>query len=173
MTDMQKSMECVRLVLQNLPILIDEPENVTARQNLCLAANYGGNAINKQLAGYVHAFAHTLGAKYHLSHGRAIALSLLPVLNMQKDKCRGALSGLSRYCGFADASDSDDAACDRLLSEIQKLIDLCAFERTEGLIPKGDYRQIARAVAWDSVNYSAPVVLTDRQIFAVLDEINQ
>ena len=171
--DMQKSMECVRLVLENLPILIGEPENVTARQNLCLAANYGGNAINKQLAGYVHAFAHTIGAKYHISHGRAIALSLLPVMRVQKDKCRGALSALSRYCGFADASDSDDAACDRLLSEIQKLIELCAFERTGGLIPKADYKRIARAVVWDSVNYSAPVVLTDRQIYAVLDEINQ
>ena len=171
--DMQKSMECVRLVLENLPILIKEPENVTARQNLCLAANYGGNAINKQLAGYVHAFAHTIGAKYHISHGRAIALSLLPVMNMQKDKCRGTLSELSRYCGFSDASDSDDSACDRLLSEIRKLIDLCAFAHPAILIPKEDYRQIARAVVWDSVNYSAPVVLTDRQIYAVLDEINQ
>jgi len=27
---------------------------------MCLAAYYGGNAINKQLAGYAHAFAHLI-----------------------------------------------------------------------------------------------------------------
>lgn len=57
--------------LENLPVLLEDPQNIEARQATLLAANYGGNAINKQLAGYVHAFAHSIGALYHIPHGKA------------------------------------------------------------------------------------------------------
>ena len=171
--DRQKSMECVRLVLENLPVVIREPENIGARQNMCLAAHYGGNAINKQLAGYVHAFAHSIGAKYHIPHGNAIALSLLPVMHLQKGKCLERLAALSRYCALADCSVSDTEACDRLLDAVKALIDLCGFEDKEGFIAKEDHKALARAIAWDSINYSPPTVLSDRQIYSVLDEINK
>ena len=71
--DIFKSRECVRLILDNLPILLTDPQNIPARQATLLAAHYGGNAINTQLAGYVHAFAHAIGALYHIPHGKAIA----------------------------------------------------------------------------------------------------
>ena len=54
---------------------------------MCRAAMYGGNAINTQLAGYIHAFAHSIGAKYHIPHGQAITLMMLPVLKYQKAAC--------------------------------------------------------------------------------------
>ena len=171
--DMQKSMECVKLVLENLPVLIKEPENINARQNMCLAAHYGGNAINKQLAGYVHAFAHSIGARYHLPHGNAIALSLLPVMKLQKESCLEKLAFLARYCGLANSTDNDASACDILLNEIENLIDSCGFECKKNLILQEDYKTIARMVAIDSVNYSAPVVLSNKQIYSVLDKINQ
>ena len=171
--DMQKSMECVKLVLENLPVLIRAPENIEARQNMCLAAHYGGNAINKQLAGYVHAFAHSIGAKYHIPHGNAIALSLLPVMKAQKGKCQKRLAALSRHCGLADGSVSDTDACGKLLEAISELIDLCGFESKKEFIPKEDYKPLARAIAWDSINYTPPIVMSDKQIYTVLDEINR
>ncbi len=170
--DMRRSMECVRLVLENLPVLVSEPENAAARQNLCLAAHYGGNAINKQLAGYVHAVAHTIGAKYHIPHGNAIALSLLPVMELQKDKCLAKLAALSRYCGLSEATDGDADACAKLFAALRALTELCGFEKRPP-IPKEDYRALARDVALDSVNYSAPVVLTSREICSVLDAIGR
>ena len=96
---------------------------------MCLAAYYGGKAINCQLAGNIHAFAHTIGAKYHIPHGNAIALSLLPVMNCQKEKCREKLARLSCYCGLSAPADSDDAACEKVLDAIRSLIGLCAFEK--------------------------------------------
>ncbi len=171
--DRQKSMECVRLVLENLPILIREPSNLIARQAMSFAANYGGNAINKQLAGYVHAFAHSIGAKYHIPHGEAIALALLPVMRFQKNRCLGKLAELSRYCGLADESESDASACDKLLDALQELIELCGFDFQKGLIQKQDYASLARAICWDSINYSPPIVLRDRDIYKLLDEMNE
>ena len=171
--DMNKSMECVKLTLQNLPVLIQNPENIEARQNMCLAAHYGGNAINKQLAGYVHAFAHSIGAKYHIPHGNAIALSILPVMNLQKEKCQKHLAELSRYCGLGDNAMSDNDASDKLLDAIGELIELCGFESRKGMIAKEDYKSLAHAIAWDSINYAPPIVMSNKQITTVLDEINQ
>ena len=171
--DRQKSMECVKLVLENLPILLREPENTQARQNMCLAAHYGGNAINKQLAGYVHAFAHAIGAKYHVPHGNAIAMSLIPVMKLQKEKGLKRLAELSRYCGLAEPSTDDAVACEKLLDAIEALIGLCGFEDRKGLIAKEDYRHLARAIEWDSFNYAPPIAMTNRQIYTVLDEINR
>lgn len=162
---LQTSMECVKLVLENLPILIADPGNIGARQNMCLAANYGGIAINRQLAGYVHAFAHSIGAKYHISHGNAIAMCLIPVLNCQKESCRKKLSELAIYCGYS--------GCEELILEIEKLITLCDFPEHQGLLKKEDYKALAREIAFDSINYSAPVVFNEKLIFSVLDEINQ
>ena len=170
--DMKKSMECVKLVLENLPVLIREPDNVAARQNMCLAANLGGNAINKQLAGYVHAVAHSIGAAYHIPHGNAIALSLMPIMELQRDKCLAPLAALSRYCGISDAADGDDVACDKLLGEINALIAACCFESRAGFIAREDYKSLARAISLDSINYSPRIVMSDRQIYDVLDKIN-
>ena len=52
------------------------------------------------------------------------------------------------------------------------MIDLCDFPRPDPRIPKEDYRALAKAIALDSINYSAPVVLKKRDIYAILNEIN-
>ena len=170
--DLKKSMECVRLVLENLPKIIENPKDEKSRQNMIIAANLGGNAINKQLAGNVHAFAHTIGAKYHIPHGNAIAMSVLPVMNFQKHKCLKKLAMLSRYCGYCSDEICDLDAANILFSKIQDLIDLCKFER-KCIILKEDYLDVAHGVAMDSINYSAPIVLKNKDIYKILDEINK
>lgn len=65
----ETSYEGVNIVFNALPILIDDPNNLEKRQAMQRAAYYGGLAISCELAGYVHAFAHTIGAKYKISHG--------------------------------------------------------------------------------------------------------
>lgn len=167
--DAEKSMECVKLVLENLPALIDAPQNAAARQNMCRAALYGGNAINKQLAGYVHAFAHSIGAMYHIPHGEAIAISLLPVLKFEQGKSRRKLTELAAYCGIG--SSSDDAA-ERLLERISELLEKCRLPAKDFKIPQEDYPVLIRKIIADSINYSAPVVMRKKDVRNVLDAIN-
>lgn len=171
--DMNKSMECVKLVLNNLYVLIDEPKNIASRQKMCLAANYGGNAINKQLAGYVHAFAHTLGSIYHIPHGNAIAMCLIPIMEFQKNKCLKKLALLSKYCELSDSNEDDEVSANKLLDEISKLKDLCNFRNYNNLIEKKDYKLIYKGVVSDSINYSAPLTLKRKDVFKILDEISK
>ena len=161
--DALKSMECVRMVLENLPIVLETPGDIEARQKMCLAAHYGGNAINKQLAGYVHAFAHSIGAFCHIPHGHAIALCLLPIMEFQKEACRKQLTKVAIHCGLADA--------EALLEAIGNLIALCNLQTSVESIRKEDYPHLVRMIVSDSINYSSPITLKEEEIVTILDSI--
>ncbi|MER1998633.1 MAG: iron-containing alcohol dehydrogenase [Lysinibacillus sp.] len=171
--DLHKSHECVNLVLQNLPNLISHPDNIAARQNMCLAAYYGGNAINKQLAGYVHAFAHSIGSLYHIPHGKAIALCLIPIVSYHKNICMDKLAKLSMYCGFSIETDDEAVAADRLIAALEELLKKCGFERDCDLIDKNDYKKLTKMINIDSINYSPPKTLSNKEIVSLLEEIRK
>lgn len=150
-SDMFKSRECVRLVLENLPKVLANPKDIEARQAMALAANYGGNAINKQLAGYVHAFAHSIGAYYHIPHGVAIAMCLVPVFEAQKDFCPAEVNGW--------------------MERVEKLIWDSIPDLDGSIVQEKDFETIAHLVAVDSINYSAPTTFTKSEIIKILDDI--
>lgn len=165
--DMRMSMEGVKLILENLPLLTSEGvKELTsegaeqARLNMAKAAMYGGNAINTQLAGYVHAFAHSIGAMYHLSHGQAISLMLMPVLEFQKEACKAHYEALAKYCGVPD-----------FLQAIRELMATCGMDQIVSPVRACDHEQLIPMIAADSINYSAPVTLSNADIKAILDQI--
>ena len=165
--DMHMSMEGVKLILQHLPIVMREPDNNESRLAMCRAAMYGGNAINTQLAGYVHAFAHSIGAKYHLSHGQAISLMLMPVLEFQKEACRERYEALAQYCGIANAS------ADAFLQAVRDLLHTCELDQLPSPVRACDHEELIPMIAADSINYSAPVTLSNEDIKVVLEEITE
>ena len=158
--DMQMSLEGIKLILANLPAVLREPENNEARLAMCRAAMYGGNAINTQLAGYVHAFAHSIGAKYHMPHGQAISLMLMPVLEFQKEACQARYEQIAKYCGVPD-----------FLQAVRELMHTCGMDQIPSPVRTCDHEQLIPMIAADSINYSAPVTLSEEDIKAVLVKI--
>ena len=169
--DMKKSSECVRLVMGNLPVLLNDPGNIDARQKMALAAFYGGNAINKQLAGYIHACAHSIGGLYHIPHGKAIAFCTMPVLDMLRDVCREKLAALSVYCGTAKDSDRADIAVKKFFSALKKLLDDCGLEKGCAALKKEDYPKLLKMINADSINYSPPKTFKNSEVIGILDHI--
>lgn len=166
--DLQKSKECVRLVFENLPKVLDNPADIEARQQMCRAAYYGGNAINRQLAGYVHAFAHSIGGMCHIPHGNAIALSLMPVLEFQQEVCKEKLADLAVYCGFSTLDTEISVAAENFMTALKSLLASCNFQPAVLNIEED---KLVRHVANDSINYSAPITMSGRDIRNVLHEI--
>lgn len=166
--DVRMSMEGVKLILENLTLLTSERVNELtnervneARLKMCRAAMYGGNAINTQLAGYVHAFAHSIGAKYHLSHGQAISLMLMPVLEFQKETCMQKYAELAQFCGVPD-----------FLQSVRDLLKTCGLDKIESPVRACDHEELIPMIAADSINYSAPVTLSNEEIKAVLEAVS-
>lgn len=171
--DLFKSRECVRLILENLPLLLTDPKNVDARQATLLAAHYGGNAINTQLAGYVHAFAHSIGALYHIPHGKAIAWCLIPVLTSQEYMRYDEMAALARHCGLATEEDGAERAADSLIGALKALLDLCGLEKGCAPLREKDYGRLTRMIDADSINYSPARTLSDSEIRMILDQIRR
>ncbi|MCR5442219.1 MAG: iron-containing alcohol dehydrogenase [Sphaerochaetaceae bacterium] len=170
--DIFKSRECVRLILENLPVLLGDPGNTEARQATLLAAHYGGNAINTQLAGYVHAFAHSLGAMYHIPHGKAIAWCLLPVMKAQENQRYERLAELYSHCHPEERLDCV-AAADKFILEVESLLARCGLEKGCPLLKVSDYEVLRKMINADSINYSPSRTLTDNEIRMLLDQIRR
>ncbi len=67
------AVEGMKLILENLPIVIKEPVNTDARGKMLLAATMGATAFQKGL-GMIHSMAHPLSAEFNIHHGLANAL---------------------------------------------------------------------------------------------------
>lgn len=171
--DIRKSRECVRLILKYLPVLLENPRNVKARQATLLAAHYGGNAINTQLAGYVHAFAHSIGAMYHIPHGKAIAWCLIPVIKAQEYERYEELSALAVHCGVAEKDEPREEAADKFIAALEALLEKCGLEKGCAQLKEKNYEKLTRMIDADSVNYSPSRTLTDSEIRMLLDQIRR
>ena len=171
--DIEKSRACVKLVLENLPVLLQDPKNVEARQATLLAAHYGGNAINTQLAGYVHAFAHSIGALYHIPHGKAIAWCLVPIVEAQENIRYEQLRDLAVYCGLAHETEPADSAADKMIVALRRLLVQCGLENgCRHLLPE-DFDKLTGMIDADSINYSPSRTFTDAEIRMLLDQIRR
>lgn len=162
--------EGVKLIMEHLPVLLSQPQQVEARQGMCRAAMYGGYCISYQLAGYVHAFAHAIGAKYHMAHGKAIALVLVPVLQFQREACLHKYAYTARYSGIAHNGDSEAVAADKLLCAIAELTENCKLHIVSPVKPE-DYTELTRMIIKDSINYSPMITMSSRHIKQVLTSI--
>ena len=168
-----KCWECVRLVFENLPRVMDNPDNIEARLAMCRAAYYGGHAINIQLVGYVHSFAHSIGAMYHIPHGNAIALCLIPVLEWLKPYCIAKYADMSRMCGFSAENENDAVAADRFLAEVSALMKKCGLSLDGGMIRDEDYDRLTELIAKDSFFYSTPKAMKVSDIRDILNNIRK
>jgi len=84
----------VKLIGRSLITAYKEPGNMRARTDMCMAAVCGGLAFLKGL-GLGHALTHTLGAHYHLPHGRAAIFGLLGFVMANKETCKDAFMDMA------------------------------------------------------------------------------
>jgi alcohol dehydrogenase class IV len=73
------AIEAIRLISKNLPVAYAKGNNLEARFNLSLAATLAGLCVGRGLT-LLHGLTVFLGAKYDLTHGRAIAIMLPRVM---------------------------------------------------------------------------------------------
>ncbi|EGA68730.1 putative alcohol dehydrogenase [Vibrio sinaloensis DSM 21326] len=111
----------IRLIDENLPKAVSFGQNATARQNMALASYYAGLAFTKASLGYVHAIAHTLGAKYGTPHGLANAVVLPHVLEFSKSATQERLAVLADLLELTNSHVSDSIKAQAFIDYIRDL----------------------------------------------------
>lgn len=82
------AMKAIKLIFENLVTHYNDRTIPAPRENVQFASCMAGIAFDNSSLGINHSFAHTIGAKFHLSHGRANAI-LMPYIieaNTEADK---------------------------------------------------------------------------------------
>jgi len=79
------AIEGMKMIIENLPKVMKNPNDLEARGQMLLSATMGATAFQKGL-GMIHSMAHPLSAKYNIHHGLANALLIKFVLEFTIDK---------------------------------------------------------------------------------------
>ena len=95
------ALEGMRLVFQNLPLVMDQPGNLVARGHMMAAAAMGAVAFQKGL-GAIHALSHPVGAVHGTHHGTTNAVVMPMVLDFNRPAIEPLIDRAAAYLGLAD-----------------------------------------------------------------------
>lgn len=95
LTDMYAE-AAIRLIAPNLRKAWSRGDHVEAREAMLTGALYAGLSFTNAGVGAVHAFSYPIGATFHIPHGIANAVMLVPVLK------KNVMSNLDRYAKIAE-----------------------------------------------------------------------
>ncbi len=165
----------VKSVMQYLPIAYTSGGDLKAREEMGVAAHYGGLALNRAGLGYVHAIAHQLGAYYSVPHGRANAIVLPYVLELNRQVSEKRLAVLARKTGIVKrAQASDSAVADYFIAQVKELLKTVGISPIVKDIKESDFDSIAKAAAKEvSDTYAVPTYMTASGIKDILMKIKQ
>lgn len=165
----------VKSVMHYLPIVYKNGADLKAREAMGIAAHYGGIAFNKAGLGYVHAIAHQLGAYYRIPHGRANAIVLPYVLDVNHRASQKRLAELAKKTGIIEnAAGSDSDIADQLIAQVRALIKTLNIDPTVPDMQTSDFDKIAKAAAKEvSDTYAVPTYMSSSEIKDILMKIKQ
>lgn len=72
------------LVINNLPRVLENPDDMKAREEVHLGASMAGIAFSNSQVGLAHAMGHSLGAHFRIPHGMTVALYLPEVVQFSE-----------------------------------------------------------------------------------------
>ncbi len=159
------ALEGMRLVIENLPIVYETPDNIDARANMMSAAMMGATAFQKGL-GAIHALSHPIGAMHHTHHGTTNAVCMPAVLKLNAPEIRGRFDQAAGYLGIEGGFDGFCAFVDRFNAQLgvpKTLSDLGVGN------PNMD-RLVASALVDPSCGGN-PVELTETNLTALFTEV--
>jgi alcohol dehydrogenase len=93
--------EAIGTLFQNLPDVLQRPDDIELRGWVHAAATMAGLAVSNAQGGLTHAIAHAIGSKVGLSHGRLVAILLPWVLEFNFPAAREVYMRLADLWGPA------------------------------------------------------------------------
>lgn len=93
------ALEAIKIIAKDLLCHYENKELLEPRENIQQASCMAGIAFNNSSLGINHSIAHTVGAKFHLPHGRANAI-VLPYVIEVNTKAYVKYADLAKYIGL-------------------------------------------------------------------------
>ena len=150
--DMLLALHAIRLIVNNLPIAMNEPENLEARTNLLFASNIAGIAFATMSVHIGHCFAHEAGVKFHMEHGHCCALSIPETLRIVAEDKPAEILQIADAMGVAipEGTGAKEAA-DLVADRVRSLMRECGIKPLKEC---GVSKEDAIAIAQDALDHN-------------------
>lgn len=171
--------KAVRLVFRYLPTACHKGECVITRGKMHNASTLAGMAFSQAGLGLNHAIAHQLGGQFHIAHGLANALLMIPVIRYNCGDPRAAkrYARLARECQLCPEGHSDTAAIHALQHAIGQLQKQCAIPGIRDVLGKqaaqweAKIPEMVQAALADITLRTTPRPASGEAIQALLEEL--
>ncbi|WP_337860915.1 iron-containing alcohol dehydrogenase [Ferroplasma sp.] len=80
--------KAIELIVPSIIELQKDPENIVSRNNMHIGASMAGLSFSNSQIGLAHALGHSLGAIFHVAHGKAVGIFLPNVIRFNYDSVR-------------------------------------------------------------------------------------
>jgi len=98
------ALAAISTLAANLPVVLEFPEDVEAREEMLLGQLQAGLAFSNSSVGLVHSMSRPLGAMFGVPHGAANAMLLPAVTAYNLSRCKKRLGGVALALGCREPS---------------------------------------------------------------------
>jgi len=159
-------------IVRSLPVAYADGQDLEAREQMAIASSLAGLAFTRAGVGYVHAFAHQLGALYHVPHGLANAIVMPYVLDFSKATCAPRLADLARSAGLGAPGASEAELADAFIAHVRAMNQAMRIPDKIQELRREDYGTIiAHAFHEAHGTYAVPRYMVRGDAVALLDEL--
>lgn len=166
------ALQVISTVSTYLPRAVANGSDIEARAELLLASHVAGVGFSHTGLGLVHGIAHSLGGRFDIPHGLALAIVIGGVLRYNRPAREERLARVAFALGVGDTSVTDaqnaDAAIDAitgLAASIGLVGPLSRFDVTDDALAS-----LAADTLADAVTVNNPLQPTAAEIVAILKE---
>ena len=161
----------IRLIMQYLPVCVENGDDLLARGQMQIAATTAGVAFSNAQIGLVHATAHSVGALYKVPHGLANSILLPHCMAYNMDECADRYALVAEAMGVKEKGMSDEEstlAAIEAASELAKKIGL-PQKLSEVGVEESGLEEIAELSLSDgAIVYNPKMIFEAEQVMEVL-----
>lgn len=170
----QYSIAALKLIRENVDSFYQDSDNQSAGKAMLRASFDAGVSFTRAYVGYVHSLAHAIGGKYHIAHGRCIAILLPYILRAYSRNAYPRLSEIYDSWYPEKGNMGVASKAEAMIHEIEGMNRRLGIPSSfEGLLKEEDFSFLAEH-AYREANplYPVPRILDRNELKEILLQAN-
>jgi aldehyde dehydrogenase (NAD+) len=164
-------LHAIRLIMKNLPICVENGDDMLARGQQMLAATTAGIGFSNSQAGLAHAVAHTVGSLFGVPHGLGNSIMLPHVMRFNLEEAADKFRLIAEAMGIDTRGMSDTEAGEAAAVAVSELTKGMGVPQkfTEAQVPEDALEQVAeQAMSDGAIVYNARMVMDSSEVMELL-----
>lgn len=151
------AVSAVKRIFKFLPVAFKDGKNEEARVEMSVAALEAGIAFNNASVTIIHGMSRPIGALFHVAHGLSNAMLMKECLKFALPGAYDRFADLGRAIGAAKDEDSDEAAAEKFLAEIENITKVLETPTLEEYgIDREKFFSVIDKMAFDAMASGSP-----------------